>query len=71
MSSVRTKTKLGLTGVVWTAVGGPPVMAEKNRTANAAEANSTARRALIKKLTLLIPSTLLLKLPWVSESRLS
>src|SRR3712207_5949501 len=55
MSSVRMKTKLGLTGVVWTAVGGLPVMTEKNSTANAVEANSTARKALIRKLTLLIP----------------
>jgi hypothetical protein len=39
MSSVRMKTKLGLVGAVWAAVGVLPVMAERNRMANAAEAN--------------------------------
>jgi len=40
MSSVRIKTKLGLTGVVWAFGGGLPVIAEMHSTANAAEANS-------------------------------
>jgi hypothetical protein len=34
------KTKLGLPGVVWAAVGVLPGMAEKNRIANAADANT-------------------------------
>ena len=40
MSSVRMKTKLGLTGVVWAAVGVLPKMVENNRMANAAGANN-------------------------------
>jgi hypothetical protein len=39
ISSVRMKTKLVLVGAVWAAVGMLPVMAERNRMANAAEAN--------------------------------
>jgi hypothetical protein len=34
------KTKLGLPGVVWAAVGVLPGMAEKNRIAHAADANT-------------------------------
>jgi hypothetical protein len=40
MSSVRMKTKLGLTGVVWAAVGVLPLMVEMSSMANAADAMS-------------------------------
>src|SRR5215212_1560076 len=47
MSSVRIKTKLGLTGVVWVAVEGLPKLAEMNSTANATEQPANTAAAII------------------------